>query len=128
MLCLGPKKSLSSQRLKLTVQGMAQCTDDQSRVWYHSTIQAPLSVPLIKFSHHINDDACNLVFNFGSLPVWLSLRALNWYFCNQQISKWAWEFFTTCPQVINFYQEMYYWFGALFKATMFWCLLAHLYQ
>ena len=22
-------------------QGMAQCTDDQSRVWYHSAIQAP---------------------------------------------------------------------------------------
>ena len=28
MLCLGPKKSLSSLRLKLTAQGMAQCTND----------------------------------------------------------------------------------------------------
>ena len=41
MLCLGPKKSLSSPRLKLMAQGMVQCTKDQSRVWYHSAIQAP---------------------------------------------------------------------------------------
>ena len=41
MLCLGRKKSLSSPRLQLMAQGMAQCTDDQSRVWYHSAIQAP---------------------------------------------------------------------------------------
>ena len=40
MLCLGPKKSLSSLRLKLLAQGMAQRTDDQSQVWYHSAIQA----------------------------------------------------------------------------------------
>ena len=32
MLCLGLKKSLSLLRLGLTAQGMAQCTDDQSRV------------------------------------------------------------------------------------------------
>ena len=32
MLCLGLKKSLLSPRLELTVQGMAQCTDDQSQV------------------------------------------------------------------------------------------------
>ena len=36
MLCLGPKKSLSSPRLKLTAQGMVQCTNVQS-----SAIQAP---------------------------------------------------------------------------------------
>ena len=30
MLCLGLKKSLLSPRSKLTAQGMAQCTDDQS--------------------------------------------------------------------------------------------------
>ena len=48
MLCLGLKKSLSSPRLKLTAQGMAQCTDDQSRVWYHSAIQAPLISAHIK--------------------------------------------------------------------------------
>ena len=41
MLCLGLKKSLSSPRLKLKAQGMPQCTDDQSQVWYHSAIQAP---------------------------------------------------------------------------------------
>ena len=41
MLCLGPKKCLSSLRLKLTTQGMAQHTNDQSLVWYHSAIQAP---------------------------------------------------------------------------------------
>ena len=35
MLCLGPKKSLLSPRLELTAQGMAQCTDDKSQVWYH---------------------------------------------------------------------------------------------
>ena len=32
MLCLGPKKSLSSPRLKLMAQRMAQHTDDQSQV------------------------------------------------------------------------------------------------
>ena len=32
MLCLGPKKSLLSLRLKLTAQCMAQCTNDQSQV------------------------------------------------------------------------------------------------
>ena len=32
MLCLGPKKSLSSQMLELTTQGMAQHTNDQSQV------------------------------------------------------------------------------------------------
>ena len=41
MLCLGPKKSLLSPRLKLMAQDMAQCTDDQSQVWYHSAIQVP---------------------------------------------------------------------------------------
>ena len=49
MLCLGPNKSLSSPRLKLMAQGMAQYTDVQSRVWYHSAIQAPpLSVNELK--------------------------------------------------------------------------------
>ena len=43
MLCMGLEKSLLSPRLKLIAQGMAQCTDDQSQVWYHSAIQAPLS-------------------------------------------------------------------------------------
>ena len=38
MLCFGLKKSLLSLRLKLTAQGMAQCTNDQSR---YSAIQAP---------------------------------------------------------------------------------------
>ena len=28
-------------RLKLTAHGIAQCTNDQSRVWYHLAIQAP---------------------------------------------------------------------------------------
>ena len=42
MLRLGPKKSLLSLRLKLMAQGMAQCTDIQGRVWYHSAIQVPL--------------------------------------------------------------------------------------
>ena len=42
MLCLGPKKSLLSLRLELTAQGMGQHTNDQSQVWYLSTIQAPL--------------------------------------------------------------------------------------
>ena len=42
MLCLGPKKSLSTQRLKQMAQCMAQCTNAHSRVWYHSAIQAPL--------------------------------------------------------------------------------------
>ena len=47
MFYLGSQKefvgasSLSSPRLQLTAQGMAQCTDDQSLVWYHSAIQAP---------------------------------------------------------------------------------------
>ena len=44
MLCLGPKKSLSSPRLKLTAQGMAQCTNNQSQMWHHSAIQAPQAV------------------------------------------------------------------------------------
>ena len=44
MLCLGPKKSLSSQMLELTTQGMAQHTNDQSQVWYHSAIQVPLTI------------------------------------------------------------------------------------
>ena len=41
MLCLGPIKSFLSPWLELMAQGMVQCTDDQSRVWYHSAIQAP---------------------------------------------------------------------------------------
>ena len=41
MLCLGPKKSLSSLKPELTDQGMGQRNDDQSQVWYHSAIQAP---------------------------------------------------------------------------------------
>ena len=32
MLCLGPKKSLSSMRLELMGQGIAQYTNDKSRV------------------------------------------------------------------------------------------------
>ena len=47
MLCLGPKKSLMSPRLELTAQGMAQCTNDQSQVRYHSAIQAPQVVVLL---------------------------------------------------------------------------------
>ena len=39
MLYLGPKKSLASLRLKL--QGTAQHTGVQSRVWYDSDIQVP---------------------------------------------------------------------------------------
>ena len=42
MLCLGLNKSLSSPRLELTAQCMVQYTDDQSQVWYHSAIQAPI--------------------------------------------------------------------------------------
>ena len=57
MLCLGPTKSLSSLRLELTAQGMVQCTDDQSRVWYHSAMQAPL--PFFQF-----DRMVRLFFNF----------------------------------------------------------------
>ena len=38
---MGPKKSLSSPWLEVTAQDMAQYTDDQSRVWHHSAIQAP---------------------------------------------------------------------------------------
>ena len=38
---LGPKKSLSSLRLELMSQGIAQHTNVQSRVWYHSAIQGP---------------------------------------------------------------------------------------
>ena len=41
MLCLGMKKSLSSLRLELSAQGMAQCTDEKSQEWYYSAIQAP---------------------------------------------------------------------------------------
>ena len=48
MLYLGMKKSFSSPRLKLTAQGMAQCTNDKSRVWYHSAIQAPQLIVLIR--------------------------------------------------------------------------------
>ena len=32
IMCLGPKKTLSSPRLELTAQGMAQCPNDQNRV------------------------------------------------------------------------------------------------
>ena len=39
MLCLGPKKNLSSPRVELTAQGVTQHTDVQSQVWYHSAIQ-----------------------------------------------------------------------------------------
>ena len=41
MLCLGLKKSLSSPRLKIKAQGIAQCTNVQSQVWYHLAIQVP---------------------------------------------------------------------------------------
>ena len=41
MMFLGPKKSLSSPRLKLMALGMAQHTYAQSQVWYHSAIQVP---------------------------------------------------------------------------------------
>ena len=44
MLRLGLKKSLLSPRFKLMAQAMAQCTDVQSRVWYHSVIQAAQEV------------------------------------------------------------------------------------
>ena len=47
LLCLGLKKSLSSLRLKLMAQGMAQCTDDPNQVWYHSAIQALLIITVI---------------------------------------------------------------------------------
>ena len=41
MLCLGPIKSLSSLRCKLTAQGMAQHTCVHSQVRYHSAIKVP---------------------------------------------------------------------------------------
>ena len=53
MLCLGPKKSLSSPRLKLMAQGMVQHTDDQSQVWYHSGAQHGLRIRLSKFERNI---------------------------------------------------------------------------
>ena len=46
MLCLGPKKSLLVLRLECMGQGMPQCSNDKSRVWYHSAI-IPLSLVLI---------------------------------------------------------------------------------
>ena len=52
MLCLGLKKSLLPPRLKLTAQGLVQCTNVQSWVWYHSGIQAPqesLGTELVNF-------------------------------------------------------------------------------
>ena len=48
MLCLGLKKSLSPPRLKYTAQGIAQPINVQSRVWYHSAIQAPLFDEILK--------------------------------------------------------------------------------
>ena len=48
---LGSEKSFSSPKLELTAKGMAQCTDDQSRVWYPSAILAPqeacVSIPFL---------------------------------------------------------------------------------
>ena len=41
LLYLGLKKSLLPPRLELMAQGIVQCTNDQSQVWYHSAIQAP---------------------------------------------------------------------------------------
>ena len=50
MLRLGPKKSLLSLRLELMFQDMAQHTDDQSQVWYHSAIQTPQHLSKYDFS------------------------------------------------------------------------------
>ena len=46
-MCLGQKKSLKSLRLKLMAHGMTQHTNDQSRVLYHSAIQAPLYIGVL---------------------------------------------------------------------------------
>ena len=40
---MGLIKSLMSLKLELTAQGVAEHTDVQSRVWYHSAIQVPIS-------------------------------------------------------------------------------------
>ena len=47
MLCLSPKKRLSP-RLELTAQDVVHHIVDQSRVWYHSAIQAPQKLTLVK--------------------------------------------------------------------------------
>ena len=55
MLCLGPKKSLSLPRLELKAQGMALCTDDKSRVWYHSAIQAPQILTYLLYLEYLKN-------------------------------------------------------------------------
>ena len=79
MLCLGLKKSLLSPRLKLTAQGMAQPTDDQSWVWYHSAIQAPLCFKNLISSRWVPDK--NISIRELKLPTvrWYSLGILELY-------------------------------------------------
>ena len=60
MLCLGPKKSLLSPRLELAAQGMAQCTNDKSQVWYHS---ASLGILMTTFYGNLN-----LFSHMGNFP------------------------------------------------------------
>ena len=76
MLCLGLKKSLSSPRLKLTAQGMAQCTNDQSLVWYHSAIRAPPNELLLYL------DICwwdCFLDNHSSLSHWTVSNPFRWF-------------------------------------------------
>ena len=75
MLCLGPKKSLSSLRLELMAQGMAQCTDDQSQVWYHLAIQAPRSVHSL-YTSSPWPSRQHLRLDHQALDHWLSMRIL----------------------------------------------------
>ena len=65
MMCLGPIKSLLLLRCKLTAQGMADHTNVQSRVLYHSAIRVPF-----KIANHLltpkgfgKSDGLNLVLN-----------------------------------------------------------------
>ena len=43
-MLVSEKEFVVTKAFKLMAQGMAQCTNDQSRVWHHSAIQAPQAV------------------------------------------------------------------------------------
>ena len=82
MLCLGPKKSLSSPRLKLTTQGMGQRTKDQSQVWYHSAIQGPQDLYLLLFfyycAHFVQFDiSSKLQYEAASDDIYFTYKIFN---------------------------------------------------
>ena len=86
MLCLGPKKSLTSPRLELTAQGVAyRCSKVECEG--HSAIQVPLNV--------------NLALIYGiCLILWRSLQTI-FIFINKTVIYGSVKFYGILSKVLN---------------------------